>query len=60
MMTTLHLFYEGKDIDAIACERRMTRNRIAEHIAELLQNGIIHNSELTADDRDLVEEILGV
>lgn len=59
VMTTLHLLYEGKDIEAIALERRISRQQIAEHIAELLQNGIIHNSDLSAVDMDLVEEILG-
>ena len=58
VMTTLHLLYEGKDIDTIARERRMSRDQIAAHIAELLQNGIIHNSELSPDDRDLVADLL--
>ena len=59
MLTTLRLLYNGNDIVAIARERKMSSEEITEHIAELLQNGIIHISDLSPDDRDTVEDLMG-
>lgn len=59
VLTTLRLLYNGNDIAAIARERKMSSEEITGHIAELLQNGIIHISDLSPDDRDTVEDLMG-
>ena len=59
VLTTLRLLYNGNDIVAIARERKMSSEEITRHIAELLQNGIIHISDLSPDDRDTVEDLMG-
>lgn len=58
VITTLRLFYQGKDIAAIAKERKISPERVAEHIAELLQQGIIHQSDLSPADKAHYASIL--
>ncbi len=58
VLTTLRLLYNGNDLASIARERKMPSELIAMHIAELLQNGIIHISDLSPDDRDTVEDMI--
>lgn len=58
-MKTLQLFYAGTTtIAELAKARKLSRAKIAEQLADLLEHGILHQSDLSSDDRDEVADIL--
>ncbi len=53
---TLAAFYAGNHtISGLAQTLKLTPKKVASQLAELLQNGIIHYSDLAPEDRDTIE-----
>ncbi len=56
---TLTAFLGGnRTISGLAKALKLTPKKIGAHLSELLQNGIIHYSDLTPEDRESIEKLL--